>query len=48
MKKLHGLFFSLTLLFFRGPVAWADAYDARPKLVIILVFDQFRGDYLDR
>ena len=28
--------------------AWADAYDARPKLVIILVFDQFRGDYLDR
>ena len=26
----------------------ADAYDASPKLVIILVFDQFRGDYLDR
>lgn len=26
----------------------ADSYDARPKLVIILVFDQFRGDYLDR
>ncbi|MFC6644227.1 alkaline phosphatase family protein [Granulicella cerasi] len=28
--------------------AHADAYDAKPKLVIVLVFDQFRGDYLDR
>src|ERR1700734_4568127 len=27
---------------------FADAYDARPKLVVVLVFDQFRGDYLDR
>jgi hypothetical protein len=26
----------------------ADAYDAKPKLVVVLVFDQFRGDYLDR
>ena len=28
--------------------ARADAYHATPKLVIILVIDQFRGDYLDR
>jgi arylsulfatase A-like enzyme len=28
--------------------AHADAYHARPKLVVILVIDQFRGDYLDR
>ena len=28
--------------------AHADAYDDNPKLVVILVFDQFRGDYLDR
>jgi hypothetical protein len=28
--------------------AHADAYHAKPKLVIVLVFDQFRGDYLDR
>ena len=28
--------------------AWASAYDAKPKLVVILVLDQFRGDYLDR
>ncbi len=30
------------------PRAKADAYDGKPKLVIMLVFDQFRGDYLDR
>jgi predicted AlkP superfamily pyrophosphatase or phosphodiesterase len=26
----------------------ADAYHAKPKLVVILVLDQFRGDYLER
>ncbi len=31
-----------------APTARADGYDAKPKLVIVLVFDQFRGDYLDR
>ncbi len=31
-----------------GPLAWATAYDGRPRLVIILVVDQFRADYLDR
>jgi arylsulfatase A-like enzyme len=31
-----------------APLVRADAYDAKPKLVVILVFDQFRGDYLDR
>jgi predicted AlkP superfamily pyrophosphatase or phosphodiesterase len=30
------------------PAAFASAYDAKPKLVVILVLDQFRGDYLDR
>jgi predicted AlkP superfamily pyrophosphatase or phosphodiesterase len=28
--------------------AGASAYDGRPKLVVVLVLDQFRGDYLDR
>jgi predicted AlkP superfamily pyrophosphatase or phosphodiesterase len=28
--------------------AFASAYDAKPKLVVVLVLDQFRGDYLDR
>ena len=27
---------------------WASAYDGHPKLVVIVVIDQFRGDYLDR
>lgn len=31
-----------------APMMHADAYDAKPKLIIVLVFDQFRGDYLDR
>ena len=30
------------------PVASASAYDGHPKLVIILVIDQFREDYLER
>ena len=48
MKKLKHLFVFLTLLSFSTSRARGDAYDAQPKLVIILVFDQFRGDYLDR
>ena len=31
-----------------APVVRADAYHASPKLVVIVVLDQFRGDYLDR
>src|ERR1035441_3689203 len=38
----------LGLFALRGQIIFADAYDAKPKLVVILVFDQFRGDYLDR
>jgi arylsulfatase A-like enzyme len=28
--------------------AHASAYNARPKLVVVIVIDQFRGDYLER
>src|ERR1039457_2375828 len=28
--------------------SFASAYDAHPKLVVVIVIDQFRGDYLDR
>jgi hypothetical protein len=31
-----------------APTMRADAYDAKPRLIVVLVFDQFRGDYLDR
>jgi predicted AlkP superfamily pyrophosphatase or phosphodiesterase len=30
------------------PRAFAAAYDAHPKLVVVIVIDQFRGDYLER
>ena len=29
-------------------VSFASAYNARPKLIVIVVIDQFRGDYLAR
>ena len=41
---------ALSLLIASVPAvpARADAYHASPKLVVVLVIDQFRGDYLDR
>src|SRR5258708_10982628 len=30
------------------PGAWASAYTARPKLIVVIIIDQFRGDYLER
>jgi Type I phosphodiesterase / nucleotide pyrophosphatase len=30
------------------PAAFASAYNDRPKLVVVIVIDQFRGDYLER
>jgi predicted AlkP superfamily pyrophosphatase or phosphodiesterase len=38
-------FLSLLLVL---PTFAASAYDHRPRLVVILVIDQFRGDYLER
>jgi arylsulfatase A-like enzyme len=48
MKILFRLLAFLTLAPLTAPLVRADAYDARPKLIVILVFDQFRGDFLDR
>jgi hypothetical protein len=36
------------LLFAAAPAAFASAYNAHPKLVVVIVIDQFRGDYLER
>jgi predicted AlkP superfamily pyrophosphatase or phosphodiesterase len=36
------------LLLSATPPARAQVYQGKPKLVVILVIDQFRGDYLDR
>ena len=44
MRKLAAAVLCLLLLLPATPSAYADAYHAKPKLVIILVLDQFRGD----
>ena len=39
---------SAVLLLSLSPSSFASAYNGRPKLVVVIVFDQFRGDYLER
>src|SRR6266404_5298372 len=42
-------FLSVALLLLVSiPVVFASAYNARPKLVVVIVVDQFRADYLER
>ena len=48
MRIIACWFVVLTIMAWDAPAGRADAYDAKPKLVVVLVFDQFRGDYLDR
>jgi len=48
LKRFLALLLICALTFSFTPSSWAAAYDAHPKLVVILVIDQFRGDYLDR
>jgi predicted AlkP superfamily pyrophosphatase or phosphodiesterase len=48
MRPLLASLLSPLLLLAAAPPAPAQAYAANPKLVILLVIDQFRGDYLDR
>src|SRR5271169_6553017 len=38
----------IALLLAAIPVTFASAYNAHPKLVVVIVIDQFRGDYLER
>src|ERR1700690_3281165 len=47
MRLPRSLFLALFLL---GSIAgaMASAYNARPKLVVVIVIDQFRADYLER
>jgi arylsulfatase A-like enzyme len=42
--------FALVAIFFLGltPASFASAYNGHPKLVVVIVIDQFRGDYLER
>src|SRR5271168_3478321 len=52
MRRFPSFIAAVLIAFFvafqTAPVAVAEAYDAKPKLVVIVVIDQFRGDYLER
>ena len=48
MQKKVAALLCLVLALAQSPRSYAQAYQAKPKLVVILVIDQFRGDYLDR
>jgi arylsulfatase A-like enzyme len=39
---------TVTALVLASLPAFASAYNAHPKLVVVIVIDQFRGDYLER
>jgi predicted AlkP superfamily pyrophosphatase or phosphodiesterase len=47
-KRLLALLLSASLSLAAIPFARADVYDGHPKLVVIVVIDQFRADYLQR
>ncbi|MFZ0299735.1 MAG: alkaline phosphatase family protein, partial [Candidatus Sulfotelmatobacter sp.] len=38
----------VVLILASTPAASASAYNAHPKLVVVIIIDQFRGDYLER
>jgi arylsulfatase A-like enzyme len=48
LKRIAALLLVCTLTTVTLPRARATAYDDHPKLVIILILDQFRADYLER
>jgi len=48
MGKFAAALMGVAVLCGAGRTVVADAYHASPKLVVVLVIDQFRGDYLDR
>jgi predicted AlkP superfamily pyrophosphatase or phosphodiesterase len=48
MRKPAAVLLCFAFFMFGVLTAKADAYHAKPKLVVVLVIDQFRGDYLDR
>ena len=45
---LRSAVLALLACVFLGSLASASAYNAHPKLVVVIVIDQFRGDYLER
>src|ERR1041385_1132749 len=49
MRLPHRAILALLLLcFLQAHLVFASAYNGRPKLVVVVVIDQFRADYLER
>jgi arylsulfatase A-like enzyme len=48
LKRFLALVTVCALALSTTPRATASAYDAHPKLVVVIVLDQFRADYLER
>jgi hypothetical protein len=48
MRRLRALICAALLLGFCVPRGLATAYEGRPKLVVVIIIDQFRGDLLER
>jgi arylsulfatase A-like enzyme len=48
MRQCLALALSAALILATIPTSFASAYNAHPKLVVVIVIDQFRGDYLER
>jgi predicted AlkP superfamily pyrophosphatase or phosphodiesterase len=48
LKQLCAIATALLLVAQPATPVWAEAYDGHPKIVVILVIDQFRADYLER
>ncbi len=47
-RSLYVALLMLGALLCSSSLSFASAYNARPKLVVVIVIDQFRGDYLER
>ncbi|WP_446745855.1 alkaline phosphatase family protein [Silvibacterium acidisoli] len=48
LRRFAASLVACSLAIASAPPLHAEAYDAHPKLVVILVLDQFRADYLER
>src|SRR5262249_5745279 len=46
--RLHRALLTLLAALLFAPLSLASAYDGRPRLIVILIVDQFRGDFLER
>jgi predicted AlkP superfamily pyrophosphatase or phosphodiesterase len=46
--RLHRALLLLVAALLFAPFSLASAYDGRPRLIVIVIVDQFRGDFLER